>query len=866
MQYWAAFLAQTPPTLQRLIASSQRISLPRRCSPEERLARLRAAICRAAAVRSVYFWLEPDEQQAVQILRAIPRGLNAADLTARFGPIRPLSEMRADRAPRSISERLLLLGWLLPRPATPNHPTRYLLPPELRAWLPVPLMPMQNAECKMQKAAQSAPEHAPALRAATALLVCAATTPLPLRRDGRLAAAALHTLAPRLAPLPPDDVAALYDWLWPLLGDLGLLAPHGAAVVVAPAARRFLAAPPAERLQLLTDAWQRSPRPDRWLTTLRVNRRGLDWPAFRRRLCAWAAVAPPECVVASVAAYDRLAAALGPLADAMTHGLAFPRRRLPWAQRNAAKVWAAACAGPLRWLGKLPQRCVDDGQTTNDEGRRINDEGPTTKDPSTGSGHAGQQTKDDRRWATTDLHSAVDGRWSIVPADTPSAAAPGTIHVPPLSGEADLLTLAPFAATVRSDAAGDVYTLTRASVATAVARGYDAARLRAVLISRCDTIPAELEAVLTPNGGLRMTEQTVLLSDQPADLDAALRRRSVRRAVSDQLAPGVALVAPGSEAALARALARDGRTVAPPPPVDTPPASELTPGEMAALLVAAAHYQAHAPADAPPGPGDVLLARLRAGLPPALQAATDATIATLREQANDRTTKTFRDQRTGGSRAAPTVPDQPIGFHLDSIMTSTTASASHQQPLHPAPDSAYTGQQALPGGWQAEDDDWAVGGRPSCPEPGAESAVDGHSPVAATATCPSLADLRDRLEAAMRRRKAVTLTYQGADETAPRERIVRPLRLERHGPWWYLYAYCLDARAERCFRLDRVHGLADATVDKPQTYHWRSVRPADQPAPALSRPTKRSRIVRTGFFPDPPDPAPGHPLVGVWLE
>lgn len=843
MHSWAAFLAQTPPTLQRLIASSQRISLPRRCSPEERLARLRAAICRAAAVRSVYFWLDTDEQQAVQTLRAIPRGLNAADLTARFGPIRPLSELRADRAPRSISERLLLLGWLLPRPATRNHPTRYLLPPELRAWLPVPLTPMQHAACSMLHAAHGGPEQAPALRAATALLVSAATTPLSLRRDGRLTAAALRELTPRLASLPPDEAKSLYAWLWPLLGDLGLLAPHGAAIVVAPAARRFLAAPPAERLKLLTDAWQRSPRPDRWLTTLRVNRRGLDWPAFRRRLCAWAALAPPACAVASVAVYDRLAAALGPLADAMTHGLAFRRRRLPWAQRNAAKVWAAACSGPLRWLGKVPLHRLDDGPTTTD----------------------------DRRPTTTDAHAVVDGGWSVVPGAAPDGVAPAQIHVPPLSGEADLLTLAPFAATVRSDVAGDVYTLTRASVATAVARGHDAARLRAVLISRCGTLPAALAAVLTPNGGLRMTAQTVLLSDRPADLDAALRRRSVRRAVSDQLAPGVALVAPGGEAALARALARDGRAVAPPPPVATPPVSELTPGDMAALLVAAAHYQAHAPADAPPGPGDALLARLRAGLPAALKAATDATIATLRERAEDRTTQTSRDhrtggsraaptvpdqQRTGGSRAAPTVPDQHRGFHLDSIMTPATASASHQQPLHPAPDSAYTGQHALPGGWQAEDDDWAVGGRPSCPEPGAGAVV----------PCPSLAELRDRLEAAMRRRNAVTLTYQGANEAAPRERIVRPLRLERHGPWWYLYAYCLDARAERCFRLDRVHDLADAAAETPQTYHWRSARPADQPAPALSRPPKRSRIARTGFFPDPPDPAPGHPLVGVWVE
>lgn len=124
MNRWAAFLAQTPPTLQRLIASSQRISLPRACPPAERLARLRAAICRPAAVRAVYFTLAPAEQQAVQQLRRLQRGLAADDLAVRYGPIRPLAELRADRAPRTISERLLLLGWLLPRPATRNHPDR----------------------------------------------------------------------------------------------------------------------------------------------------------------------------------------------------------------------------------------------------------------------------------------------------------------------------------------------------------------------------------------------------------------------------------------------------------------------------------------------------------------------------------------------------------------------------------------------------------------------------------------------------------------------------------------------------------------------------------------------------------------------
>lgn len=210
MNRWAAFLAQMPPTLQRLVASAQRISLPRGCPPAERLSRLRAALCRPAAVRAVYFTLAPAEQRAVQQLRRLPRGLAAADLAARYGPLRPLAELRADRAPRSLSERLLLLGWLLPRPATRNHPTRYLLPPELRAWLPTPLA---GADARpLPEAARAVPDAA-ALRAATAILVAAAAAPLPLRGDARPTAAALRALRPRLVPLPAPEADALCAWL-----------------------------------------------------------------------------------------------------------------------------------------------------------------------------------------------------------------------------------------------------------------------------------------------------------------------------------------------------------------------------------------------------------------------------------------------------------------------------------------------------------------------------------------------------------------------------------------------------------------------------------------------------------------------------
>ena len=352
------------------------------------------------------------------------------------------------------------------------------------------------------------------------------------------------------------------------------------------------------------------------------------------------------------------------------------------------------------------------------------------------------------------------------------------ITVPHGAGEADLLTLAPFARVDQSDATGTRATLSRASVATAIAQGHDPARLRAVLLQRCGALPIDLETVLTPAGGLRMVAQTLLLSDTPAAMETALRARAASRMIHARLAPGVALVTPGCEAALARALARDGRLVTVPPDARSAPPADLMPGDVATLLLAAAFYRVNAPPDAPPGPRDDLLNRLRAGLPPALGAATDAAIAAMTANNGGLTTD-----------------------------------------AHPLTDTPPTDDAPPP---------WVP--------------------------APPLAELLDLLRTTLRRRGAVTLHYQGADDTAPQARIVRPLRLERHGPWWYLHAYCLRAQAERCFRLDRVRGLAVADAPRPVTGKRRR-------APRRPRSSPRS-----GFFAGPPDPSPDHPLVGVWLD
>src|SRR6266508_2834120 len=343
MNHWAAMLADCPPTLQRLIARAQRISLPRNAPPDVRQARLRQALCHPPTVRATYFALPPDARAALQQLRTVRGGLSPAVLTAQYGPVRCWSQLAADPTPRSLAERLILLGWLLPRPATSRHPPRFLLPPELRAWLPQPLRLADHG-------AAPPPPLPPALHAASVILLAAAARPLPLCRDGTLPLASRRALAARLAPLPEAAATALCGFVLPLLIDLGLLAPHGTAAALAPAGARFLALAPAQQLALLRAAWERAPRPDGWLRPLRVSTRGIDWPLLRRRLCAWAAALPRARLLDPASLYDALVDAFGPLADAQTHGFR-PVDRAPWWPRRAAAVWDAALRGPLTWLG-----------------------------------------------------------------------------------------------------------------------------------------------------------------------------------------------------------------------------------------------------------------------------------------------------------------------------------------------------------------------------------------------------------------------------------------------------------------------------------------------------------------------------------
>jgi hypothetical protein len=343
MNRWSRWLAAAPAVAQRLIARTHRISLPRAGSADERLRRLRRALCTPAAVRAVYAALDADVRAALDELRGARRGLDAATLTARYGAVRPWRHLARDPQPRSVAERLLLLGWLLPRPSASGRAPRFALPPEVRRWLPQPL--------RLADDGPALPAPLPlAQRAALALLLVAAAAPLPLRRDGALRRGALRVLQPLLPDAPAPELDLLFRFLLPLLDARGLVQRHGGQCAPAPGAAAFLAAPLDDQRARLVDAWLHSAAPDAWLRRLRVADGGLDAPALRRRLVQRAQALPPDRLLAPEATYDALTATFGPLADAHTHGFRVVRRP-PWRRRSGARVWQAALRGPLAWLG-----------------------------------------------------------------------------------------------------------------------------------------------------------------------------------------------------------------------------------------------------------------------------------------------------------------------------------------------------------------------------------------------------------------------------------------------------------------------------------------------------------------------------------
>lgn len=637
MNHWAHMLADLPALGQRTLARAQRISLPRRCDAATRLARLRLSLCHAATVRAVYALLPAEAQAALQDLRARRGGIRPAGLAARYGAVRSWPQLAADMAPRSVAERLLLLGWLLPRPATPRHPAHYLVPPEVRRWLPHPLDPPAAPAGPPDDTGAAA--HPPALRAAATLLLACAAHPAALTRAGRLTRTALRTLLPRLAPIPPAEAAALLAWLLPLLAAHDLISRHAGQATTTIAGQRFLAYPPAQQRALLQAAWVAAPAPDAWLLRMRVDRRGIDWPLLRRRLIAWGAALPADLhAAAPFERYARMARSLGPLADAQTHGFRLVDR-VPWRACRAAAIFDAALHGPLAWLGlvgaAVPAAATDPAAAPA---------APASQSrPSLAPGQP-YRMRNAIRAAGRPARRPVAARWAgpaVLPAipalpGPPAAqirwryAEPGVVLVPHAAPQDAALHLARLAAWDAADAEGTRYRITPATLARAHAAGLGAAPAWELLEQQAGPPPDAWRAGLEILPALQICHGAVLIADAPGVLAQLRRARSVRRHMQ-VLAPGLALVRPAHSAPLRRALARQGIAwVGEAPQLPAPAAADGSPGERAAMLVACTYYQRHAPPGAPLLPHAQLSARLRAGLSPQLCAAVDAALADLR--------------------------------------------------------------------------------------------------------------------------------------------------------------------------------------------------------------------------------------------
>jgi hypothetical protein len=593
MNFWAQMLQEAPASLQRLIARSQRISLPRRCSPAERHRRLRQALCHARTVRVTYAQLSADEQAAIQDVRTCRGGLRSEVLEQRYGPVRSWTQLARDPRPQTIAERLILLGWLLPRPATsPRHPARFMVPPEVRRWLPEPL--------RLELLGPTAGGAAlpPAVRVAATLLLTCADRPLPLQTDGTPAQAGLQHLLPRLAPLPAPDATRLCQFVLPLLDDLGLVSwVHGRAQTT-PAGQRFLARPLTEQLTRLRQAWFQTPRPDAWLRPWVRDTTGLHAEVLRRRLVAWVTAVPPDQLLDPTLLAARLSATFGPLADADTHGFRHVDR-VPWQPRRAAAVFDAALHGPLTWLGWI------------------------TWHPHPAPAPAGSSPLLLARPAV-ELPAITDNTpgWQY--------AAPGMLTIPHTHTTAALFRLLPFCDWVAADATAGHYRITATSLRRARRQGWSSRVCWTVLAEQAGPIPpdwgAELDLTVPT---IRIEPALVVTSAVPAVLDRAMGARSVQRAVTERLAPGIALTTPDQAAALVRALERQDIAVLQTPAPPAPAPQELAPGECAALLLACAFYRTHAPPDGPLLVDDRLEQRLRSALSPRLRQTTDAALAEL---------------------------------------------------------------------------------------------------------------------------------------------------------------------------------------------------------------------------------------------
>lgn len=588
MNHWARLLGTLSPDHQRLIARRVRVSLPRCADASVRVQRLRRGLCRINAVRAMYDSLDPAIQSAVQQLRQQRGPLKHKVVHALYGASRSITGLRADPAPRSITEHLLLLGWLIPRPARPHHPAHYLMPPELRRWLPQPL---HLHTCGPAAPTMSDP---PAVQAAVALILVCAEQSLPIKRNGLLRESAKRRLAARMDTVALEQSDQLFEFMMPLLYELHIIEQRDGFASLTIAGQRWLDRPVNEQRADLQAAWIRSAIHDRWLCSLLDRCDGIDWTYLRRRLVEWIQALPADQLLDPHALHDALAAAFGPLANAHTHGFRSVTR-VPWQSRRSKTVWNAALTGPLTWLGcvvwqdrydqldePLPRRfCV-----------RFN---------------ANAQAEQTQSWRYGEG---------------------GTIDAP--RSDASLLRLLPWAQWIETDDHRVCYRITPTTIAQALSDGRSGQQLRALLTERAGPIPADWEILLgQAQRAIRFEWGVLAITDQPALLDRVARCRTVRRYLRQRPARGLAVVDAEHAAGLRRALQRqhvpviDHGITKPLASIDD---ATLSHGERAALLVACAFYRQHAPRATPMFPHHELDQRLRAGLPTALQKAATETI------------------------------------------------------------------------------------------------------------------------------------------------------------------------------------------------------------------------------------------------
>jgi hypothetical protein len=495
-----------------------------------------------------------------------------------------------------------------------------------------------------------------AVRAADTLLLACAAAPLATRQDGALCQATLRMLLPRLAPLSAAAACAVLRFSWALLRQQGLVAVATGTATLGPRAGCWFQGAPAERAALLYAAWVHAPQPDAVLRALIPDRRGIDWLAVRRRLLHWLAQLPPGQPLDAAQSYDLLCAACGPLADSDTHGF---RRvdRTPWQHRRARAVWTAALHGPLSWLGLVGE--AEDCRLQIAECRLAE---PAAEEWSREPG-AGTHEPGDTSWraeasahltSVTNRESRAHASASACDCDTRrdsgdrrshESAASAAVHhpaawtypqplvlrVPHGAVDRDMLRVLPFVRWQAADVEATTYAVTADAVAQAVTAGHAPEQLWAALAARAAAPPLGWRDGLPDTSPLRLEAALVLHGATPAQLNQALRQRSVRRAIRSRPAPGVALLDPDQAPALQRALHRQGLALdhAPNSGPAHAPATDLHPGDYASLLIASAFYRQHAPPEAPLATAPALDARLRTRLPPELATHCERALHTL---------------------------------------------------------------------------------------------------------------------------------------------------------------------------------------------------------------------------------------------